>query len=78
MAVWECHADTYDRAMATLPGVMKSFEVEHADRIREAEAAWSATREVATRLGWTPEDPLAGLDHDTIEYLIDTEQGALP
>lgn len=60
-ATWECHADSYDEALAALDAAMDRFETAHAAEIDEVLAAHHRLRDLARRMGWAPGNPLAGL-----------------
>lgn len=60
-ATWECHADSYDEALAALDEAMDRFESEHAQEIREVVTSYHRLRDLARRMGWAPANPLAGL-----------------
>lgn len=57
---WECNRESYDEAMALMPGVISSFERENADQIEEASQFWATVESEAAALGWSVSEPLAG------------------
>jgi len=66
-ALWDCHAEDYGEVLAAAHDAAETFALEHADGFARADAAWARTREIATRMGWAPDKPLAGLTGVALE-----------
>lgn len=58
--LWECHDDSFGKALGNVEAALPRFETNLAADITAAEEGWNEVREVAGKLGWTPDDPLAG------------------
>lgn len=56
----ECAAPYAGDVAKAVDRAYESFESEHAKLIAQAQEAWASVRRDAEKLGWSPEDPLAG------------------
>ncbi len=59
--IWGCTSESYAEAVRRLPAIVEEFESRNAKDIATARDSWAKVRELATKMGWRPDDPLAGL-----------------